>query len=215
MHAFLTNNLDYFLLCLTTLFTLINPLGITPIFIVLTERFSKPERTRIARKGIIAAGGTLLIFALLGSLIFKVYGITIEAFQIMGGIIFFRSGLRMMEAQVGRSRTTPKEQEESLDSDDIAISPIGIPIITGPGAITAAMLLSSKAENVVHYVLLVFAIVVVLLSVYLIFRGGNELSKRLGATGMRVFQRIMGLILMVIAVQFVIRGVETVLNRII
>lgn len=206
--------IDYFLLCLTTLFTLINPLGITPIFLVLTERFTRSERIRIARRGVTTAGVTLLVFALLGSLIFKVYGITVEAFQIMGGIIFFRSGLRMLEAKVGRTRTTPAEQEESLDQDDIAVSPIGIPIITGPGAITAAMLLSSKAQSPVHYGELVLAILVVLYAVYLIFRGSDQLSKRLGATGMRVFQRIMGLILMVIAVQFVIRGVETVLSRI-
>ncbi|NOZ75983.1 MAG: NAAT family transporter [FCB group bacterium] len=212
---FISANLDYFLLCLTTLFTLVNPLGITPIFIVLTERFPRAERVKIARRGVLTAGITLLIFALLGSLIFKVYGITVEAFQIMGGIIFFRSGLRMLEAKVGRTRTTPMEQEESLDQDDIAVSPIGIPIITGPGAITAVMLLSSRATSVTNYGLLVVAITLTLLAVYLIFRGGDRLAKRLGATGMRVFQRIMGLILMVIAVQFVIRGVETVLRRII
>ncbi|MFQ6614630.1 MAG: MarC family protein, partial [Fidelibacterota bacterium] len=149
--AFISANLDYFLLCLTTLFTLVNPLGITPIFIVLTERFSREERVRIARRGVLTAGITLLVFALLGSLIFKVYGITVEAFQIMGGIIFFRSGLRMLEAKVGRTRTTPMEQEESMDQDDIAVSPIGIPIITGPGAITAVMLLSSRATSVTNY----------------------------------------------------------------
>ncbi len=213
--TFISANLDYFLLCLTTLFTLVNPLGITPIFIVLTERFSREERVRIAQRGVITAGITLLVFALLGSLIFKVYGITVEAFQIMGGIIFFRSGLRMLEAKVGRTRTTPAEQEESMDQDDIAVSPIGIPIITGPGAITAVMLLSSRATSVSNYGFLVVAIGLTLFAVYLIFRGGDTLSKQLGTTGMRVFQRIMGLILMVIAVQFVIRGVETVLKRII
>lgn len=206
--------LEFFLLCLSTLFTLINPLGIAPIFIVMTERFTPEQRKSIARKGVSSAGITLLIFAALGHLIFKFYGITIEAFQIMGGIIFFRSGLRMLEAKVGRTRTTPKEQEESLDHDEIAVSPIGIPLITGPGAITAAMLLSGKTPQLASYGTLFLAVVIVLVGVYLILRGGDKLAKRIGQTGMRIVQRIMGLILMVIAVQFVINGVVTVLRTI-
>jgi multiple antibiotic resistance protein len=214
MSTFFHTELQFFLLCLSTLFTLINPLGITPIFIVMTERFDPAQRVTIARKGTLTAGITLLIFALIGHLIFKLYGITIEAFQIMGGIIFFRSGLRMLEAKVGRTRTTPKEQEESLDHDDIALSPVGIPLITGPGAITAAMLLSGKAPGFSSYLTLLLAIVLVLLLVYLILLGGDKLAKSIGQTGMRIVQRIMGLILMVIAVQFIINGTETVLHRI-
>ena len=91
----------------------------------MTERFSKDERINIAKKGSLTAFTTLILFAILGSFIFNFFGITIEAFQIMGGILFFRNGLRMLDAKVGRSRTTPAEQEESQESDDIAISPIG------------------------------------------------------------------------------------------
>ncbi|NOZ04439.1 MAG: NAAT family transporter [FCB group bacterium] len=214
MPPFVQTEFKFFLLCLSTLFTLINPVGIAPLFVVMTERFPPETRINIARKGIITAGVTLLLFALLGSLIFKLYGITVEAFQIMGGIIFFRSGLRMLEVKVGRTRTTPTEQEESLDHDDIAVSPIGIPLITGPGAITAAMLLSSQTPGIYSYFTLFIAIIVVLVLVYLILRGGDKLAKKIGQTGMRIAQRIMGLILMVIAVQFVINGSETVLRRI-
>ena len=86
---------------------------------------------------------TLILFSILGSVIFSFFGITIEAFQIMGGILFFRNGIRMLDSKIGGSRTTPAEQEKSLETDDIAFSPIGIPLIAGPGAITATMLLSS------------------------------------------------------------------------
>lgn len=113
---------QFFVFCLTTLFTLINPLGIAPLLVVMTERFSKEERIQIAKKGSLTAFYTLIIFSFLGSVIFKFFGITLEAFQIMGGILFFRNGLRMLEAKVGRSRTTPAEQEESLETEDIAIS---------------------------------------------------------------------------------------------
>ena len=212
MIEFIQFEFEFFILCLTTLFTLINPIGIAPILIVMTERFSKTERINIAWIGSITAFLTLVVFSIVGSVIFNIFGITIEAFQIMGGIIFFRNGLRMLEAKVGRSRTTPAEQEESQESNEIAISPIGIPLIAGPGAITASMLLSSQAPRLYSYGTLVFSIFLVLMLVYLILRNGDLITTVLGTTGMRVIQRLMGLILLVIAVQFVINGVLSVIT---
>ncbi len=151
MIDFVHSEIQFFILCLTTFFTLINPIGIAPILLVMTERFSKEEKINIAWKGSLTAFITLIIFSMLGSIIFNIFGITIEAFQIMGGILFFRSGFRMSEAKIGRSRTTPTEREESQESDDLAISPIGIPLIAGPGAITASMLLSSQTPQLYSY----------------------------------------------------------------
>ena len=207
MHEFFQHEIQFFIFCLTTLFTLINPIGISPILIIMTERFSKKEKINIAQKGSLTAFITLILFSLLGSVIFNFFGITIEAFQIMGGILFFRNGLRMLDSKIGRSRTTPAEQEESEESDDIAVSPIGIPLIAGPGAITAAMLLSSQTPKLYSYFTLIFSIIFVLSLVYLILRNGDMILKLLGTTGIRIIQRLMGLILMVIAVQFVINGV--------
>ena len=207
MYEFLQHEIQFFIFCLTTLFTLINPIGISPILIIMTERFPQKEKINIAKKGSLTAFITLILFSLLGSVIFNFFGITIEAFQIMGGILFFRNGLRMLDSKIGRSRTTPAEQEESEESDDIAVSPIGIPLIAGPGAITAAMLLSSQTPRIYSYFTLIFSIFFVLSLVYLILRNGNVILKLLGTTGIRVIQRLMGLILMVIAVQFVINGV--------
>tara|TARA_B110000438_G_C15657034_1_gene582140 strand:- start:601 stop:966 length:366 start_codon:yes stop_codon:yes gene_type:complete len=117
----------------------------------------------------------------------------------------------MLEAKVGRSRTTPAEQEESQESNEIAISPIGIPLIAGPGAITASMLLSSQTPEFYSYGTLGLSIFLVLMVVYLILRNGNLIITVLGTTGMRVIQRLMGLILLVIAVQFVINGVLSII----
>ena len=206
VYEFLQHEIQFFIFCLTTLFTLINPIGISPILIIMTERFSKKEKINIAKKGSLTAFITLILFSLLGSVIFNFFGITIEAFQIMGGILFFRNGLRMLDSKIGRSRTTPAEQEESEESDDIAVSPIGIPLIAGPGAITAAMLLSSQTPQIYSYFTLIFSIFFVLSLVYLILRNENVILKLLGTTGIRIIQRLMGLILMVIAVQFVING---------
>ena len=215
MHEFFQHEIQFFIFCLTTLFTLINPIGISPILIIMTERFSKKEKINIAQKGSLTAFITLILFSLLGSVIFNFFGITIEAFQIMGGILFFRNGLRMLDSKIGRSRTTPAEQEESVESDDIAVSPIGIPLIAGPGAITAAMLLSSQTPQLYSYFTLIFSIFFVLSLVYLILRNGDMILKLLGTTGIRIIQRLMGLILMVIAVQFVINGVISIYNPLI
>ena len=212
MIDFIHSEIQFFILCLTTFFTLINPIGIAPILLVMTERFSKEEKINIAWKGSLTAFITLIIFSILGSVIFNIFGITIEAFQIMGGILFFRSGFRMSEAKIGRSRTTPMEREESQESDDLAITPIGIPLIAGPGAITASMLLSSQTPQIYSYATLGVSIFLVLTVVYLILRNGGLLMKALGYTGMRVIQRLMGLVLMVIAVQFVINGVMSILT---
>ncbi len=215
MIDFIQSETQFFIFCLTTLFTLINPIGITPLLVVMTERFSKDQRINIAKKGSLTAFITLILFAILGSFIFNFFGITIEAFQIMGGILFFRNGLRMLEAKVGRSRTTPAEQEESQESDDIAVSPIGIPLIAGPGAITATMLLSSQTPQLYSYATIGLSISVVLSFVYLILRNGDLLIKVLGTSIMRIIQRLMGLILLVIAVQFVINGTVSVLKPLI
>ena len=212
MIDFIQSETQFFILCLTTLFTLINPIGIAPLLMVMTERFSKDERVKIAKKGSATALITLLLFAILGSLIFSFFGITLEAFQIMGGILFFRNGLRMLDAKVGRSRTTPAEQEESQESDDIAISPIGIPLIAGPGAITATMLLSSQTPQIYSYLTLGLSIMIVLTFVYVILRNGDALMRILGTSIMRIIQRLMGLILLVIAVQFVINGTISVIK---
>ena len=215
MSNFLNIELQYLIFCLSTLFAVINPLGITPIFVAMTEKYDSETRSKIARKGIITGSMILIVFTLLGSIIFQFYGITVEAFQIMGGVIFFRSGMRMLDAKVGRSRTTESEREEFRDTDEIAISPIGVPLITGPGAITGVVILSGKAPTNFSVLVLLFSVIVSMFIFYFILKAGNYIGQKIGIAGMRVIERMMGLILMVIAVQFIINGIETIANRII
>jgi len=215
MSEFLNIELQYLIFCLSTLFAVINPLGITPIFVAMTEKYDSETRSKIARKGIITGSMILIVFTLLGSIIFQFYGITVEAFQIMGGVIFFRSGMRMLDAKVGRSRTTESEREEFKDTDEIAISPIGVPLITGPGAITGVVILSGKAPTNFSVLVLLFSVIISMFIFYFILKAGNYIGQKIGIAGMRVIERMMGLILMVIAVQFIINGIETIANRII
>lgn len=215
MSNFLNIELQYLIFCLSTLFAVINPLGITPIFVAMTEKYDSETRSKIARKGIITGSMILIVFTLLGSIIFQFYGITVEAFQIMGGVIFFRSGMRMLDAKVGRSRTTESERQEFKDTDEIAISPIGVPLITGPGAITGVVILSGKAPTNFSVLVLLFSVIISMFIFYFILKAGNYIGQKIGIAGMRVIERMMGLILMVIAVQFIINGFETIANRII
>jgi len=210
----MVQHIDFIILCLSTLFTLINPIGITPLFLTLTERFHGQEQKTIARKGVLMGFVVLVLFAFLGGYIFALFSISIDAFRIMGGIIFFRSGLKMLESIVPRTRTTPKETEEGLSHNDIAISPIGIPIITGPGAITAAMVLSGEADGIIQQGILLVSISIVMFVTLLIFLGAPKVFRKLGTSGSRLIQRLMGIILMVIAVQFVIDGITNVLSNI-
>ena len=207
-------NTEYLILCISTLFSLINPLGFLPIYLALTDKYNESQRNKILKSGILTALLTLIIFAFLGATIFSFFGITVEAFQIMGGIIFFKTGQRMLEGNIGKTRTSPEEEEENLEKENIGITPIGIPIIAGPGAITATMVLTGKTGHIEHTSLLVISIIFVLMVTYLTFLWGDSLINKLGETGSKVIQRIMGLLLMVIAIQFVITGVETVFNRI-
>ena len=137
-------DLSFFLFSLSSLFALVNPIGISPMFVSMTERFSEGDVRNIAGRAVLAALVILIIFSVLGDLIFSLYGITLHAFRIVGGILFFRTGLKMLESITSRTRTTPKEAAEALTKHDIAISPIAIPVIAGPGAITSSMILAKK-----------------------------------------------------------------------
>lgn len=207
-------NVSFFLFAFSSLFTLVNPVGISPAFVGLTQRFPSEDIPKIALRGTIAAAIILFIFALLGDLIFSFYHITIHAFRIAGGIIFLRLGLNMLESVVPRMKSTPREEEEALTRTDVALSPLAIPLIAGPGAITSTMILSGQAETLLDQLTLFAAIIITLGLTYVILRGANTFMKKLGTTGTRIIQRIMGLLLMVIAVQFILDGVTPVAKSI-
>tara|TARA_Y100001960_G_scaffold288505_1_gene327616 strand:- start:33 stop:665 length:633 start_codon:yes stop_codon:yes gene_type:complete len=204
-------NISFFILSFSSLFTLVNPIGITPILLGLTENIDDKEYTRVVKRGITIAYIILFTFSMMGSLIFDFYGITINAFMIAGGILFFKSSMDMIEAKVPRSSSTPMETKEAEKKDDISITPIGMPLIAGPGAITSVMLLSSQALNITEKLILHFNIIITLTFTFIILILGKKISKKIGTTGIRIIQRIMGLILLVISIQFIINGITPLL----
>ena len=200
-------NVSFILLTFSSLFTLINPIGITPILLSMTEDESDSEYQVIIKKGIITAYIILTIFAIMGDLIFKFYGITIYAFMIAGGILFLRNSFDMIDSKISRESSTPLETKEAIQKEDISITPIGIPLIAGPGAITSIMILSSQASSYVDKCIVHINILITLIITYIILLLGKKISKKIGTTGIRIIQRIMGLILLVISIQFIINGI--------
>ena len=200
-------NFSFIILTFSSLFALINPLGITPILLSMTEGDNDMEYKSIVKKGILTAYIILVIFTLMGDLIFKFYGITIYAFMIGGGILFLRNSFDMIDSKVSREASTPLETKEAIKKEDISITPIGIPLIAGPGAITSVMLLSSQTNTFVDKCIVHINIIITLLLTYIILLLGKKISKKIGTTGIRIIQRIMGLILLVISIQFIINGI--------
>tara|TARA_B100000700_G_C15038974_1_gene854251 strand:+ start:2592 stop:3233 length:642 start_codon:yes stop_codon:yes gene_type:complete len=204
---------QYGILCFSSLITLINPFGVLPIYLTMTENISKEERKQINKKGLITAGLILILFAFIGEFIFSIYGITIEAFKIAGGIIFFRIGLSNLESKISRMKSTPMEEKEALIKDGFAFTPFAIPFIAGPGAISSSMILANSADDFLKKVVFIFSISLCLIITYMIFQTAGRVSKTLGTIGIRIMQRIMGLLLCVIAIQFIIDGTLQVLNH--
>ena len=207
MQHFDLENLQFALLCFSSLFTLINPIGILPIYLTMTQNLSRLERTQINKQGLITAGMILLLFAFVGDYIFSIYDVTIEAFKIAGGIIFFRIGLTNLESKVSRIKSTPMEEQEALLKDGFAFTPFAIPLIAGPGSISSSMILANSINNFIEKIIFIFSLFLTLFISYLIFQTAGRVSRTLGTIGIRILQRIMGLLLCVIAVQFILDGI--------
>lgn len=194
------------LLCFTSFFTLINPLSTMPVFMTMTAELSDKERNRTAKKATIVALITIIIFALSGQLLFNFFGISVNSFRVVGGVIFFIMGMDMLQARLGQVKI--KDSEVKTYVNDISVTPLAIPMICGPGAITNSIVLMEDASNLTRKIILFSAILVVMFITYIIFYSSSRIIKMLGQTGINVMMRLMGLIVMVIAVEFFFSGLK-------
>ena len=201
-------NTEFFILCFSSLFTLINPIGIVPIFIAMTDEYSKKERDVIAFKSVLFAFCILILFGVLGEFIFSFYNITIHGFRIAGGILLLKISFDMIESKRSRTRTTPMEEKAAEEKNEIAYTPLAIPLIAGPGSIASIMILSSESSHWNHKITLFLALGTVLLITFLTLKLSKYLTKTFGRSGLRIMQRIMGLILMVISIEFILKGIK-------
>lgn len=201
--------LPFALLCLTSFFTLTNPLSIMPIFLTMTDGFSDMERKAIVKRATIVSFITLVMFAVSGQLLFKFFGISTNCFRVVGGVIFFAIGWDMLQARITKVKL--KEDEIKTYAKDISITPLAIPMICGPGSITNAIVLMEEADTFWMQVVLIASIAIVYLLTFIILRAATRINKIIGETGNNVMMRLMGLILMVIAIEFFVSGIKPIL----
>jgi multiple antibiotic resistance protein len=201
----MTGVTQFALLAVTSVLFIVNPISVVPTYLVITQKNTAAQRAATARRACIVASLILVAFAIGGTLIFRLFGITIDAFRIAGGFILWVVAMDMLH---GRRETqeTPKDITEATAKEDVALTPLAMPMLAGPGAISTVMVLSGQADAMPAKLAVVFAIVVTMAVAWAALRLGERLVKRLGETGIRVMTRIMGLLLAAIAVQFVITG---------
>ncbi|MBV9108996.1 MAG: MarC family protein [Gemmatimonadetes bacterium] len=203
------------LLCFTSLLSIINPLSAAPMYLAITDGYTLGQRRRTLRAGIVTAFAIMAVFALVGGFIFQLFGITIDAFRIAGGIIFFGIGMDMLQAKSRRGKATEEEEQEGRVRENVGVTPLGIPMITGPGAITTVMVLMTQAETIVRVATVFGAVIVVLAITWAVLSAAPRLVRFFGQTGLNVMTRVMGLLVTVIAVQFIVDGARPIIVEII
>lgn len=199
------NVAQFALLTLTSLLFIVNPIAVIPTYLVITQKETAKQRAGTARRACIAASCILIAFALAGRQIFSIFGITIDAFRVAGGLILWVVAMDMLH---GERRTQESEPEitEGSSKDDVALTPMAMPMLAGPGAISTIMVLSGQASSMAQKVAIYLAIVVTMGITWVVLRVGDRVVLRMGETGIRVMTRIMGLLLAAVAMQFVITG---------
>jgi MarC family membrane protein len=210
---------DVFLLSFTALITMVNPLAVIPSFVALTEGESRSIRARVALVAALACIVVLTVFLLAGNYVFKLFGITVPAFQIMGGIIFLVNSMRTLLSEdrrvydVGGARRIEEIDvvKAEMDPSSIAVVPLAVPMLSGPGAITTVMVLVNLYRGWEQKIVVILSIAAVGAVSYLVLLAAVPLSHVIGDRGRAVFSKIMALLLGAIGIQFMINGFKPVM----
>lgn len=196
---------SFFLVAFPAIFTIVNPLGAVGPFLAMTARDSREKRYSTAKRACVLATIVLAICAVAGGFLFQFLGITLPALKIAGGCLLFLVAIDMLNARESGSRATEEEREEGALKEDIAIFPLGIPLLSGPGSMISVFILMERAKGIEQAWVFVSIFATMFLS-YLVLSQASRLARLLGATGINVMSRLMGLILAAIAVQFILNG---------
>jgi len=197
---------EFILLSVTSVFFLVDPFAVIPLFLAATADDPPPERRTVARRACWTCAIVLVAFAIAGSLIFKAFGITLPAFKIAGGIILLQIGLDMLQARQSGQKVTAEEQQEGTEKPDASIIPLGMPMLAGPGSISTVMVLVGEAHAPWQHIVVYATILLTSYVSFLVLAGADGVRRFLGETGIRILMRLMGLLLVALAVQFVANG---------
>jgi multiple antibiotic resistance protein len=190
------------------LIAIVNPVGAIPIFISLTSDLKEKARNSICRTTSYSVLFILLFSLVLGQVILNFFGITISSFRVAGGILILLMAISMMHAKTNGIKRTDEEAEESENMSSIAVVPLAIPLLAGPGAISTVILYAHKGSGIIHYALIGLVIFLVSALLFLAFRSVKYMSPYLTQTAVNIFSRIMGLILAAIAIEFIANGIK-------
>jgi multiple antibiotic resistance protein len=196
-------------LALSSIFFLVDPFAAIPSFLAITQHADAARRKRMARKGAITCFIVLTSFAIAGQLIFRMFGITLPAFEIAGGLILLLIGLDMLEARRSPTQETHGDTVEGAAKEDAGIVPLGIPMLAGPGAISSVMVLVGQVPTLWGWQMgaILGAIAFTALVTYLVLAAAARVRQFLGETGIRILVRIMGLLLVALAMQYFVNGI--------
>ena len=205
----------FFIASFVALFPMLDPFGNMPIFAGLTEGIPNSLSRRVAVRAHLIALSGILFFAFFGQELFSLFGITIHGLRVVGGIIFFVMGYDMLQARLARTKVSDTPTNTQMMSiDDMAVTPLGIPLICGPGAMTGAMLQMAKAQSVVEQMLFVGAALTSVGISLALFIGSKPVLNLIGPSGSKVLLRLMGLILMIMAVESFFAGLKPIIQDI-
>ena len=202
------SDLEFLVLALSSLFVIVDPIAIVPSFLAITPGEGPHRRERTARLACLTAAIVLATFAAVGHPLLRVLGITMPAFQIAGSILLLLVSLDMLYARPTPARESPAEAEAAADKDEVAFSPLAVPMLAGPGACSAVMLLNARAQGSVQHTMLYASVAIVCAASYAVLRLAAHHAVRVKPIAMRVATRLMGLLLAAIAVQFFLDGVR-------
>lgn len=202
--------LDYaeYLKIFVSLLAIVNPVGVVPIFISMTADESRDQRRQTTH--LVAVGVTIILLVALffGESVLRFFGITIDSFRVGAGILVLLMAIAMLHARTSPVRQTDEEADESIDKQSVAIVPLAMPLLAGPGAISTVILAAHKSNSAVHYLVIALGIIILSLILWAVLRLSPWLGRRISATGINIFTRIMGLILAAIAVEFIANGIK-------
>ena len=193
------------------LIALVNPLGVLPMFISLTQDFTPAQKQRAIRTAAFTVALVIGTCALLGEQIIKFFGISTASLQVAGGLLILLMSLSMLNAQPSGAKTTAEERDEAEHKDTIGVVPLGIPLLTGPGAMSTVIVLAGKSHHASDYAALIGSGVVIAALVWLTLQMAQPIARFMGRTGINIATRIMGLLVAAVAVEFIVEGLKTML----
>ena len=193
------------------LIALVNPLGVLPMFISLTQDFTPVQKQRAIRTAAFTVVAVISTCALLGEQIIKFFGISTASLQVSGGLLILLMSLSMLNAQPSGAKTTAEERDEAEHKDTIGVVPLGIPLLTGPGAMSTVIVLAGKSHHASDYAALIGSGVVIAALVWLTLQMAQPIARFMGRTGINIATRIMGLLVAAVAVEFIVEGLKTML----